>query len=61
MEKTTWPYGSDMWSKKEWVLLEIDLDDIVSAYEGNSKLFWAERFGKEFLNSEVAKMTWLSV
>ena len=48
--KTTWPYGSGVWSKKEWVLPEIDPDDIVSAFEGNSNLFWAERFGKEFLN-----------
>ncbi|KAJ0091245.1 hypothetical protein Patl1_13530 [Pistacia atlantica] len=47
--KTTWPYGSGVWSKKEWVLPEIDPDDIVSAFEGNSNLFWAERFGKQFL------------
>ncbi|KAL2622622.1 hypothetical protein R1flu_002827 [Riccia fluitans] len=47
--KTTWPYGSGVWSKKEWVLPEIDNDDIVSVFEGNSNLFWAERFGKEFL------------
>ncbi|KAL4344774.1 hypothetical protein AHAS_Ahas11G0212000 [Arachis hypogaea] len=25
---TTWPYGSGIWSKKEWVLSEIDSDDI---------------------------------
>lgn len=48
--KTTWPYGSGVWSKKEWVLPEIDPDDIVSAFEGNSNLFWAERFGKKFLS-----------
>ncbi|KAH7852230.1 hypothetical protein Vadar_022094 [Vaccinium darrowii] len=47
--KTTWPYGSGVWSKKEWVLPEIDSNDIVSAFEGNSNLFWAERFGKQFL------------
>lgn len=47
--KTTWPYGSGVWSKKEWVLPEVDSDDIVSAFEGNSNLFWAERFGKQFL------------
>ncbi|XP_050218980.1 threonine synthase 1, chloroplastic [Mercurialis annua] len=47
--KTTWPYGSGVWSKKEWVLPEIDSDDIVSAFEGNSNLFWAERYGKQFL------------
>ncbi|CAA7048842.1 unnamed protein product [Microthlaspi erraticum] len=47
--KSIWPYGSGVWSKKEWVLPEIDDDDIVSAFEGNSNLFWAERFGKQFL------------
>ncbi|KAL3637431.1 hypothetical protein CASFOL_018599 [Castilleja foliolosa] len=47
--KTTWPYGSGAWSKKEWVLPKIDSDDIISAFEGNSNLFWAERFGKQFL------------
>ncbi|KMZ71866.1 putative Threonine synthase [Zostera marina] len=46
---TTWPYGSGVWSKKEWVLPEIDSDHIVSLFEGNSNLFWAERFGKELL------------
>ena len=25
----------------------IDNDDVVSMYEGNSNLFWAERYGKE--------------
>ncbi|KAL0333734.1 UNVERIFIED_CONTAM: Threonine synthase 1, chloroplastic [Sesamum angustifolium] len=46
---TKWPYGSGVWSKKEWVLPEIDDEDIVSAFEGNSNLFWAERFGKKIL------------
>ncbi|CAI7872374.1 unnamed protein product, partial [Closterium sp. NIES-53] len=45
--KHTWPYGSGVWSKKEWVLPGIDNDDIVSMFEGNSNLFWAERYGKE--------------
>lgn len=47
--RTTWPYGSGVWSKKEWVLPGISDDDIVSMFEGNSNLFWAERFGKETL------------
>ncbi|KAL7598570.1 hypothetical protein Lser_V15G25531 [Lactuca serriola] len=47
--RTTWPYGSGVWSKKEWVLPEIDDDDIISAFEGNSNLFWAERYGKHHL------------
>ncbi|PKU71333.1 threonine synthase, chloroplastic [Dendrobium catenatum] len=47
--RTTWPYGSGVWSKKEFVLPEIDADHIVSLFEGNSNLFWAERLGREHL------------
>ncbi|GMH38683.1 hypothetical protein BSKO_06567 [Bryopsis sp. KO-2023] len=47
--KTTWPYGSGVWSKKEWVLPEISDQDVISMFEGNSNLFWAERFGREVL------------
>jgi len=43
----TWPYGSGVWGKKEWVLPELDNDHVVSMYEGNTNLFWAERYGKE--------------
>lgn len=43
-----WPYGSGVWSKKEWVLPGIDSENIVSMYEGNSNLFWAKRFGTMF-------------
>jgi len=45
--KTEWPYGSGVWGKKEWVLPEIESDDVVSMYEGHSNLFWAERYGRE--------------
>src|SRR2546428_858453 len=41
-----WPYGSGVWAKKEWILPEIDDNNIVSLYEGGTNLFWAERFGK---------------
>jgi len=44
---TQWPYGSGVWKFKEWVLPTISGNDIVSMFEGNSNLFWAERFGKE--------------
>ncbi|PNX65264.1 threonine synthase, partial [Trifolium pratense] len=27
VDKTTWPYGSRVWSKKEWVLPENNDDD----------------------------------
>ena len=42
---TKWPYGSGIWSKKEWVMPGIDDDNIVSMYEGNTNLFWAKRLG----------------
>ena len=45
-KSTQWPYGSGVWGKKEWVLPQIDNDNIVSLYEGGTNLFWAERFGK---------------
>src|SRR5262245_9214282 len=41
-----WPFGSGVWGKKEWILPEIDDNNIVSLYEGGTNLFWAERFGK---------------
>jgi threonine synthase len=44
---TTWPYGSGVWGKKEWVLPGIDPSNVVSMYEGNTNLFWAERYGRE--------------
>lgn len=43
---TTWPYGSGIWSKKEWVVPNIDDEHIVSMFEGNTNLFWAKRFGE---------------
>jgi len=45
-KSTQWPYGSGVWGKKEWVLPQIDNENIVSLYEGGTNLFWAERFGK---------------
>lgn len=41
-----WPFGSGVWGKREWILPEIEDDNIVSLYEGGTNLFWAERFGK---------------
>jgi threonine synthase len=35
-----------VWGKKEWVLPQIEHDNIVSMYEGSTNLFWTERFGK---------------
>jgi threonine synthase len=35
-----------VWGKKEWILPQIDNENIVSLYEGGTNLFWADRFGK---------------
>jgi len=52
-----WPYGSGVWSKKEWVVPQISNDNIVSMYEGNTNMFWAKRFGEMFgMNDLWVKM-----
>ncbi|MBN2040810.1 MAG: threonine synthase [Spirochaetes bacterium] len=43
---TSWPYGSGVWGKKEWVCPEVDNDNVVSMFEGNTNLFWARRLGE---------------
>lgn len=45
--KQSWPYGSSIWGKKEWVCPNLDDEHIVSMYEGATNLFWADRFGKQ--------------
>ncbi len=47
MRRNTWPYGSGVWGKKEWVIPFLRDENIVSMYEGGSNLFWAERYGKQ--------------
>ena len=44
---TTWPYGSGVWGMREWVMPSLRDDNVVSMYEGNPNLFWAERLGKQ--------------
>jgi len=44
--RNTFPYGSGVWGKKEWVVPFIENENIVSTYEGCTNLFWAERYGK---------------
>ena len=43
---TQWPFGSGVWGKREWVMPQLPDDRIVSMGEGQSNLFWAERYGK---------------
>ncbi|MFK7986573.1 MAG: threonine synthase [Sandaracinaceae bacterium] len=45
--KTSWPYGSGVWSKHEWVQPHVAPENVVSLYEGNTNLFWAERYGSQ--------------
>jgi threonine synthase len=45
--RNQWPYGSGVWGKKEWVCPSIENENVVSMYEGESNLFWAERLGKK--------------
>jgi threonine synthase len=45
--RTSWPYGSGVWGKKEWVCPEVSDNNVVSMFEGGTNLFWAERFGAE--------------
>ena len=47
--RSRWPFGSGVWSKHEWVQPHVSPENVVSLYEGNTNLFWAERYGKETL------------
>lgn len=45
--RNQWPFGSGVWRLKELVCPHVDDANIVSMYEGESNLFWAERLGAE--------------
>lgn len=45
--RTSFPFGSAVWGKKEMVCPEVEDDNVVSMFEGGSNLFWAERFGHQ--------------
>ncbi|MBE9138484.1 threonine synthase [Nodosilinea sp. LEGE 07088] len=44
---TKWPYGSGVWGMREWVIPALADENIVSMFEGNTNLFWAERLGQQ--------------
>ena len=44
---TKWPYGSGVWGLREWVMPDLRDENVVSMYEGNTNLYWAERLGKQ--------------
>ena len=50
---TTWPYGSGVWCRKEMVLPMVSDENIVSMYEGDTNLFWADRYGKQLGLSDL--------
>ncbi len=43
---TQWPYGSGVWGMREWVVPTLRDENVVSMYEGNTNLFWAQGLGK---------------
>ncbi|MBJ67549.1 MAG: threonine synthase [Gemmatimonadetes bacterium] len=45
--RTSYPYGSGVWGKKEMVCPLVEDENVVSTYEGGSNLFWADRLGSE--------------
>ncbi len=51
--RTTYPYGSAVWGKKEWVCPIVDNENVVSMYEGGTNLFWAERLGRQIGLSDL--------
>lgn len=50
---TQWPYGSGVWAMKEWIVPDLRTENIVSMFEGNSNLFWAERLGQRIGLSDL--------
>ena len=43
---SSFPYGSGVWGMREWVMPDLQDEHVVSMYEGNTNLFWAERLGQ---------------
>jgi threonine synthase len=44
---TVWPYGSGVWGLREWVIPSLADENVVSMFEGNTNLFWADRLGQQ--------------
>ena len=44
---SVWPYGSGVWGMREWVIPSLRDENVVSMFEGNTNLFWAERLGQQ--------------
>lgn len=50
---TTWPHGSGVWGMREWVIPELADENVVSMFEGNTNLFWADRLGQQLGVSDL--------
>ncbi len=50
---SSYPYGSGVWGKKEWLLPQIDNKHIVSMYEGTTNLFRSEKLESLFGQREL--------
>ncbi|MGB0563425.1 MAG: threonine synthase [Spirulinaceae cyanobacterium] len=44
---SNWPHGSGVWGLREWVVPALTDENVVSMFEGNTNLFWADRLGKQ--------------
>jgi threonine synthase len=44
---SAWPFGSGVWAMREWVMPSLADENVVSMFEGNTNLFWAERLGQQ--------------
>jgi threonine synthase len=51
--QSRWPYGSGVWCQKELIIPSLKNANVVSTFEGNSNLFWAERLGKQIGMSDL--------
>lgn len=50
---TSWPYGSGVWGMRELVIPSLRDENVVSMFEGNTNLFWADRLGKQLGVPEI--------
>ena len=48
-----WPYGSGVWGKKEWIYPQLELENVVSMFEGGSPLLRVDRYAREIGLDEV--------
>ena len=44
---TEWPFGSGVWGKKEWVAPHVQVENVVSMFEGSTNLMWTGRYGRD--------------